>query len=76
MIGHITEYEIPFTGAKGSNFSLPIGTGGKALLACVIRKGDNVNLYAAHGLRNQLVKLEMKTKEGHCIQLYSTHQTH
>lgn len=62
VTGNITEYAIPFKGPLGTPDILPAANG-KALLACVIRAGKDGNLYAANGLRNQLVKLDMKTKK-------------
>lgn len=58
----VEQYDIPFTGPAAAQSALP-SAGGFALLACVIRSGNDGNLYAANGLRNQLVKLDMTTKK-------------
>lgn len=57
----LTEYDIPFTGPKLPAPLKPVAN--IALGACVVRAGKDGNIYAANGLRNQLVKLDLATKK-------------
>lgn len=59
----VKEYDIPWTSPPLGNLSSLPSAGGLALGACVIRPGKDGNIYAANGLRNQLVKLDLKTEK-------------
>lgn len=58
--GQIDEYEIPWT-LPVLDITLP-NILGRAVLACVVRTGADGYLYAANGVRNQLVKMNVHTK--------------
>lgn len=58
--GEITEYEIPWT-LPILNVTLP-NILGRTVLACVVQPGADGHLYAANGVRNQLVKMNVTTK--------------
>ncbi|KAH7412639.1 hypothetical protein BKA64DRAFT_731018 [Cadophora sp. MPI-SDFR-AT-0126] len=65
--GSINEYPIPLTTPLDSN---PIALPGvpkkvtdRTALSCAIRKGADGNLYAANGLRNQLVRINPSSKK-------------
>ena len=63
--GHVTEYKIPFT-TPLSNVTIP-GVAqiiqDRTAFSCAIRNGADGNIYAANGLRNQLVRINPTTKE-------------
>lgn len=56
----VTEFDIPYTTPLAPNSSLPTA-GGVAFAPCVVRAGQDGNMYIATGLRNQLAKLDLKT---------------
>lgn len=65
--GQIEEYPIPFTTPLSP---MPIELPGllkdltdRTAISCAIRKGADGNLYAANGLRNQLVRINPTTKK-------------
>lgn len=58
--GKIDEYEIPWT-LPELNVTLP-NILGRTVLACVVQPGADGHLYAANGVRNQLVKMNVTTK--------------
>lgn len=65
--GVVTDYPIPFT-TPISNVSFPIPGAAQALIdrtafSCAIRPGADGYMYAANGVRNQLVQINEKTKE-------------
>lgn len=59
--GLVEEYEIPFTLPTNSYSSLP-NVGGRVVLACAIQPGSDGHIYAANGLRNQLVRINVTTR--------------
>ena len=66
--GEVEEYPIPYTTPAptsiipGLDTVFP-GLGNRTALACAIRSGSDGNIYAASGLRNQLVKIVPKTRK-------------
>ena len=57
--GEVEEFDIPYTTGP----LLGLGDiAGRGALACAIQPGDDGNLYAASGIRNQFVKIEPTTK--------------
>lgn len=58
--GHIEEFEIPWT-LPALNITLP-NILGRTVLACVVQPGADGHLYAANGVRNQLVRMNVTTK--------------
>ena len=60
--GERTEYQIPYNNAPLPNSALP-GVDNRAALACVVRPGNDGKIYAASGVRNELVVLDPKTSE-------------
>lgn len=60
--GHIDEFTIPYT-TLPLNISLPGGTapGRTGLTACAIQPGNDGNLYAASGVRNQFIKITLSS---------------
>ncbi|GIZ37116.1 hypothetical protein CKM354_000057600 [Cercospora kikuchii] len=62
--GLVEEYPIPFT-TPISNETIPIPTilGQRAAFSCAIRRGADGNLYAANGIRNQLVRINPGTRK-------------
>lgn len=64
--GAIQTFEIPFTLAPILNVTLPGVLGdvaGRTALSCAIRPGADGNIYSAFGTRNQLVRINPKTKK-------------
>ncbi|KAI5368376.1 putative WD40/YVTN repeat-like-containing domain superfamily [Septoria linicola] len=63
--GVVEEYPIPFT-TPASNQTIP-GVprviAERGVFSCAIRRGADGNLYAANGLRNQLVRINPTTRE-------------
>ena len=59
--GAVTEYEIPWT-LPELNVTIP-NVAGRAVLACAVRAGADGHLYASNGLRNQLVKVDVYSKQ-------------
>lgn len=59
--GEVDEYEIPFT-LPILNVTLP-NVAGRTVLGCGIQPGADGHLYASNGMRNQLVKMNVTTKE-------------
>ena len=60
--GVVEEYEIPFTLPATPYASLP-NVGGRVVLACAIQPGSDGNIYAANGLRNQLARINVTTRQ-------------
>ncbi|CZT24392.1 uncharacterized protein RCC_10117 [Ramularia collo-cygni] len=65
--GHIDEYPIPFTTPLSPTI-IPLpgilkDITDRTVLSCAIRHGADGNLYAANGLRNQLVRINPTTKK-------------
>ncbi|QDS72785.1 hypothetical protein FKW77_005458 [Venturia effusa] len=62
--GQVSEYRISYT-IPGTNDPavLPALTNGRTALACAIRTGNDGNLYAASGLRNQFLRINPGTKK-------------
>ncbi|KAB8542116.1 hypothetical protein FH972_025579 [Carpinus fangiana] len=62
--GHVEEYDIPYTIA--ADYSLPpiLSVPGlnRTALACVVQPGEDGNLYAATGVRNQFLRINPTTK--------------
>lgn len=52
--GAIEEYDIPYTYPLNYNATLP-----HSALACAIQPGNDGNVYAATGLRNQFVQIKL-----------------
>lgn len=64
--GEIETFEIPFTLEPIHNVTLPGVLGdiaGRTALSCAIRPGADGNIYSAFGTRNQLVRINAKTKK-------------
>lgn len=67
--GLIQEFDIPFTTAISNNTQVPEPFGPSSPLqdrtafSCAIRAGDDGNLYASNGVRNQLVRINPTTKK-------------
>ncbi|MCJ1441974.1 MAG: hypothetical protein MMC23_002466 [Stictis urceolatum] len=61
--GAVTDYPIPWTLPPLAENPLAGLAGGRLNLACVVRSGADGHLYAANGLRNQLVKMNVTTKD-------------
>ncbi|TID27262.1 NHL repeat-containing protein [Venturia nashicola] len=62
--GQVSEYNIPYTIPGTQNPAiLPALTNGRTALACVIRAGNDGNLYAASGLRNQFLRINPSTRK-------------
>ena len=59
--GEVEEYDIPWT-LPLLDVELP-NVLGRTVLACVVQPGADGHLYAANGRRNQLVKMNVTTKE-------------
>lgn len=56
--GKIDEFDIPYTAPL-----LPVKAPGRTgLTACAIQPGEDGNIYAATGVRNQFVKVDLATK--------------
>lgn len=60
--GKVDEYTIPYTQQPLIAPSVPLAHG-MTPLACAIRPGADGNIYASAGTRNQLVKINPKTKD-------------
>lgn len=58
--GKMTEYQIPYKNPPSPTSVLP-GAGNRTALACAIRPGDDGKIYAASGVRNELVVLDAAT---------------
>lgn len=63
--GKVEEYPIPFTTPASSQTisGVPNTVSERAVFSCAIRKGADGNLYAANGLRNQLVRINPSTRQ-------------
>lgn len=57
--GHIDEYDIPYTYPLNLTQQLPA----HSALACAIQPGNDGNIYAASGLRNQFVQVKLPVKD-------------
>ncbi|KAF2085993.1 calcium-dependent phosphotriesterase [Saccharata proteae CBS 121410] len=62
LTGSVTEYDIPFTIPPLPASVIP-SIAGRTAFSCAIRPGADGNIYAANGIRNQLVQLNLKTKQ-------------
>ncbi|KAK5118828.1 hypothetical protein LTR62_000037 [Meristemomyces frigidus] len=58
--GVTTEYQIPYNNPPAATSVLP-GLGNRTALACAIRPGDDGLIYAASGVRNEIVQLDPAT---------------
>ena len=61
--GNVQEFPIPFTNPATGALTGLTPAQDRTELSCAIRKGDDGNLYASNGLRNQLVKINPTTHE-------------
>jgi len=65
--GEIQEFDIPFTTALSNNTQIPALNSGllqdRTAFSCAIRTGQDGNLYASNGVRNQLVRINPTTKK-------------
>jgi len=59
--GVVQEYDIPYT-TPALNASVLPGQGGRTALACAIRPGNDGNIYAASGIRNQFLRINTTTR--------------
>jgi streptogramin lyase len=55
--GEMTEYKIPYKNPPSPTSVLP-SLGNRTALACAIRPGDDGKIYAASGVRNEIVVLD------------------
>ncbi|MCJ1333384.1 hypothetical protein MMC10_010080 [Thelotrema lepadinum] len=60
--GNIETYTIPFTLEPFTNVTLPSALG-RTAFSCAIRPGDDGNVYASFGTRNQLVRINPSSKK-------------
>lgn len=60
--GKVDEYDIPYT-TPAANLNVLPGGGGRTALACAIRPGRDGYIYAASGIRNQLVQINPTTRK-------------
>lgn len=60
VTGEVAEYPIPYANASAIRLPQILGRGA---FSCVIQPGNDGFLYAASGIRNQLVKINPTTKE-------------
>jgi hypothetical protein len=58
--GERTEYQIPYKNPPAPTSVLP-GLGNRTALACAIRPGNDGKIYAASGVRNEIVVLDPQT---------------
>jgi len=58
--GKETEYQIPYKNPPSPTSALP-GVGNRTALACAIRPGADGKIYAASGVRNEIVVLDPST---------------
>jgi hypothetical protein len=58
--GERTEYQIPYKNPPSPTSVLP-GSGSRTALACAIRPGNDGKIYAASGVRNEIVVLDPLT---------------
>lgn len=65
------EYPIPYTTPKLNYTVLPgfNQTGGRTAFACAIRPGNDGNIYAASGIRNQFLRINTTSRK---IDVFST----
>ncbi|KAE9387039.1 soluble quino protein glucose dehydrogenase [Gymnopus androsaceus JB14] len=61
--GDVEEYSIPYTLPPLNASLLPGFTGGRTALACAIRPGNDGNIYAASGIRNQFLRINVTTRK-------------
>lgn len=60
--GDVEDFKIPFTLEPFSNVTLPTVLD-RIALSCAIRPGDDGNVYASFGTRNQLVRINPSSKK-------------
>ena len=60
--GQLDEYDIPYTLGPLPSSALPSDLQGRVALACAIQPGNDEKLYAASGVRNQIVRIDPTTK--------------
>jgi len=60
--GVVEEYEIPYT-TPALDFSVLPTLEGRTAFACAIRPGADGNIYAATGIRNEFVRVNVTTKK-------------
>ncbi|KAK3060181.1 hypothetical protein LTS18_009135, partial [Coniosporium uncinatum] len=60
--GHVDEYDIPYT-TQALDYSVVPSLENRTAFACAIRPGTDGNIYAATGIRNQFVRVNVTTKK-------------
>ncbi|WPG97563.1 Hypothetical protein R9X50_00034000 [Acrodontium crateriforme] len=63
ITGKVDEFDIPYTLPPLPTSVLPSQLQGRASLACAIQPGKDGNIYAASGVRNEFVRVNVKTKK-------------